>query len=335
MIGMDIAMWGKALRVIPRVSKKEWQKLDPIAKWLIASRSAVFIMTAFSAGVGGLLAARDGNFSWGAFLLCLFGLVFAHATNNLLNDYTDSVKGVDKDNYFRTMYGPQTLEHGLWTKQQLLSVIGISGALAAICGLLLVTWSGMNVLWVMLAGAFFVLFYTWPLKYIGLGEPSVLAVWGPLMVGGTYLAITGTWSWDVAAIGAVYALGPTTVLFGKHTDKLTEDKKKGIHTLPVIIGEPAARASVIAMIVGQPLLVMVLIAAGILSPVMLVVLFGLPTIAKTVQVFTKPRPTSKPADFPAEAWPTYLAGFAFRCNRITGSLFVLGLILDIIVRFVG
>lgn len=328
-------MWGKALRVIPRVSKKEWQALDPIAKWLVASRSAVFIMTAFSAGVGGLLAARDGQFSWGPFLLCLFGLVLAHATNNLLNDYTDSVRGVDKDNYFRTMYGPQTLEHGLWTKTQLLQVIALTGTLAAVCGAFLVFMSGIQVLWVALIGAFFVLFYTWPLKYIGLGEPAVIVVWGTLMVGGTYLAVTGHWSWDVAAIGTVYALGPTTVLFGKHTDKLTEDKKKGIHTLPVILGEPAARASVIAMIVGQPLLVMVLIAMGILSPAMLVVLFGLPTIAKTVQVFMQPRPTTKPADFPAEAWPTYLAGFAFRCNRITGSLFVLGLVLDIVVRWLA
>ncbi len=40
-----------------------------------------------------------------------------------------------------------------------------------------------------------------------------------------------------------YALGPTTVIFGKHIDKLDADKAKGIHTLPVIIGEKAARAS--------------------------------------------------------------------------------------------
>lgn len=33
-------------------------------------------------------------------------------------------------------------------------------------------------------GAFFLLFYTWPLKYYGLGEVSVFIVWGVLMVGG-------------------------------------------------------------------------------------------------------------------------------------------------------
>src|SRR2546430_10339218 len=34
-----------------------------------------------------------------------------------------------------------------------------------------------------LAGAVFVLFYTYPLKYIGLGEVAVILVWGPLMIG--------------------------------------------------------------------------------------------------------------------------------------------------------
>ena len=51
----------------------------------------------------------------------------------------------------------------------------------------------------MLAGAFFVLFYTWPLKYYGLGEPAVLVVWGSAdgRVAAFYVTTTaigaGTW----------------------------------------------------------------------------------------------------------------------------------------------
>lgn len=328
---MNIAMWGKALKVIPRVSKKEWQELDPIAQWLIASRSAVFIMTAFSAIVGGLLALSAGLFNFPRFALCIVGLVLAHATNNLLNDYTDSVRGVDRDNYFRTLYGPQTLEHGLWTRTKLLWVIVATGLAASACGIALIFLSGGDVLWLMLAGAFFVLFYTWPLKLIGMGEPAVLLVWGPLMVGGSYLAITGVWSWATAVIGTVYALGPTTVLFGKHTDKLVEDKKKNIHTLPVIIGEKLARRSVIGMLVAQPVLVVALVLNGTLEFPMLIVLLGVPSIITAVKVFLKVRPTEKPKDYPAEGWPTYLAGHAFKCNRVTGLLFVLGLVASLFV----
>jgi 1,4-dihydroxy-2-naphthoate octaprenyltransferase len=84
---------------MPKLSLPEWQALDVVAHWLIATRAAVLFMTLMSASLGGLLAARDGLFSWGPWLLCLVGLMFAHATNNLLNDYTDSRRGIDKNNY--------------------------------------------------------------------------------------------------------------------------------------------------------------------------------------------------------------------------------------------
>ena len=76
------------------------------------------------------------------------------------------------------------------------------------------------------------------MKYIGLGELTVILVWGPLMVGGTYYVTTGgIWSWEVAIISLVYSMGPTTVLFGKHTDKLIQDKAKRVYTLPEKISQ--------------------------------------------------------------------------------------------------
>jgi len=32
---MNISFWIKALRVIPRIEKDEWEKLDFISKWLV------------------------------------------------------------------------------------------------------------------------------------------------------------------------------------------------------------------------------------------------------------------------------------------------------------
>ena len=83
---MNVAMWAKALRVIPRITKDEWDHLDVISKWLISTRAAVLIMTFISAAIAGLLAARAGMFDLGRWLLLVVGLIFAHATNNLLND---------------------------------------------------------------------------------------------------------------------------------------------------------------------------------------------------------------------------------------------------------
>ena len=65
----------------------------------------------------------------------------------------------------------------------------------------------------------------------------MLVVWGPLMIGGGYFVMAQQWSWNVVLASLPYVLGVTTVIFGKHIDKLREDKAKGIHTLPVILGE--------------------------------------------------------------------------------------------------
>ena len=164
---MNVSMWLKALQVIPRLDKDQWKKLDTIARWLVATRAAVLIMTFISATIPALLALRTGQFNLGRYLLLLVGLIFAHAANNLLNDYTDFKRGVDKDNYFRTQYGPQPLESGLMSERELLTYAAVTGLIAIAAGLPLVIYGGVTALLLMAAGVVFVLFYTWPLKYIG------------------------------------------------------------------------------------------------------------------------------------------------------------------------
>ena len=104
---MNFAMWRKALNVIPNVSKSEWDALDVISKWLISTRAAVLVMTFISAALAGLFAWRDGSFSFLPWVALTLGLILAHASNNIFNDYTDFVRGVDKDNYYRNIYGAQ------------------------------------------------------------------------------------------------------------------------------------------------------------------------------------------------------------------------------------
>lgn len=323
---MNVAMWGKALRIIPRISKDEWNQLDVIARWLIATRAAVLIMTFISAAIAGLLAVLAGKFDFVPWLLMAIGLVLAHATNNLLNDYTDYVRGVDKDNYYRAQYGPQPLEHGLMTKRQLLTYAVVTGLLALACGLVLVAWRGPLALVLLGLGAFFVLFYTWPLKYIGLGEIAVLIVWGPLMIGGGYFVVTGEWSWPVVLAGLPYALGVTTVIFGKHIDKCDADRAKRIHTLPVILGERNSRYAAIGMMVLMYLLVIALVLAGTYDWIMLIVLFALTMLRTVLPQFLKPKPAAPPEWYPKDAWPLWFVSLAFIHNRRYGLLFLAGLI---------
>jgi 1,4-dihydroxy-2-naphthoate octaprenyltransferase len=336
---MNFAMWKKALTVIPNVTKEEWDKLDIVSKWLISTRAAVLLMTFLSAALAGLFAWHDGFkvnlLSW---LVLALGLVLAHASNNIFNDYTDYTRGVDKDNYYRTMYGPQPVADGLLTKRQHLTYFAVTALLALLCGVYLILVSGNDLtIWVLLGlGAFFVLFYTWPLKYIAMGEIAVLIVWGPLMIGGGYYVLTGVWNWNVVWASLPYVLGVTTVLFGKHIDKLLIDKAKRIFTLPVLIGERAARYAVLAMMVLPYGLVLYLILTGYFTAVMGLVVLAFPTFLKLYPQFLKPKPETRPEGFPdgQGGWPLYFAPQAFINNRAFGMWFMLGLVLDVIARHV-
>ncbi len=333
---MNFAMWKKALNVIPEVSKEEWDGLDVISKWLISTRAAVLIMTFISAALAGLFAWRDGSFAFLPWLALVFGLIMAHASNNIFNDYTDFVRGVDKDNYYRTMYGAQPVASGLMTKRQHLTYFVVTGILAMLAGLFLVWQTEFNTTtWILLGlGSFFVLFYTWPLKGLALGEVAVLMVWGPLMIGGGYYVLSGEWKWEVVIASLPYVLGVTTVIFGKHIDKINVDKAKKIYTLPVVIGEKAARYTIMAMMILPYIFTGYLIATKFFTPVMLIVLFALPALRESLAPLTKPKPDTRPEGFPdgQGGWPLYFAPIGFRNNRAFGSLFMLGLLLDVALR---
>ncbi|MEZ4226187.1 MAG: prenyltransferase [Polyangiaceae bacterium] len=331
----NVAMWVRALRVIPRITKEDWSELDIVSRWLIATRFTVIIMTLIAAAIGGLLAYRDDAFDGVLFALTCVGLVFAHATNNLINDLTDHAKGVDEGNYFRTQYGPQPLEHGLLSVRQMLRYTVFTGAVALLCGGLLVFLRGQATLTLLAVGIFFVLFYTWPLKYFGLGEPAVLVVWGPLMVGGTYYVVTGRFDWNVALASMPFSLGATAVLFGKHIDKLGADQKKKIRTLPVLLGEALSRYLTLVMLFGQYVLVGALFVRGYFSVPILGVALALPTLALAVKAYRAPRPERPPARYPERVWPLWFVAFAFLHMRRFGALFVLGIVLDILARKMG
>src|SRR5229473_8101062 len=218
--------------------------IDGVSRWLLITRACVFSMTITSGLIGGLLAAATAAAPrWGYFALALLGLVIAHACNNMINDYFDLSGGVDTPEYTRALYAPHPILSGLISKRGLLAAIAAFNLVDLAILMALVAARGWPVAAFALAGLFVSVFYVAPplkLKHHGLGEPGVFVVWGPLMIGGTYYVTAGAlppWVW---AASLPYAILVTTVLIGKHVDKLEHDRRKGIHTLPVLLGSQAA-----------------------------------------------------------------------------------------------
>jgi len=333
---VDLAMWRKALNVIPEVSREQWGALDIVSRWLISSRAAVLIMTFLSAALAGIFALRAGKFELLPWLSLTLGLIMAHASNNIFNDHTDFARGVDKDNYFRTIYGAQPVASGLVSRREHLLYFLVTGVCAILPGIYLLVLNDWDpgILVLIGLGAFFVLFYTWPLKYLALGELAVLVVWGPLMIGGGYYVLAHEWDGNIVAASLPYVFGVTSVIFGKHIDKLTIDKEKRIYTVPVLIGERLARYAVLAMMILPYAVTFYLVTTRFFTPVLAIVLLALPAFRRTGLAFLRPKPATRPADFPdgQGGWPLYFAPLAFINNRSFGMRFLLGVILDAALR---
>jgi 1,4-dihydroxy-2-naphthoate octaprenyltransferase len=322
-------LWLQALQTvdIPGVALAD---VDPVTRWLILSRASVVIMTATSAFIGGLLAIRDDVFDIGLFLLTALGLVLAHAGSNLVNDFWDFRRGADSEDSPRINYGPHPLTEGSarWRSFVLVTLAMLTAAAAI--GIFLTAVTGPLLLIFALSGAFVLLLYSGgplPLKYFGFGEIAVFIVWGPLMIGGTYYVVAENLPAWVILASVPYALGVTTVLFGKHLDKLAFDRERGIRTMPMLLGQSLARrvtqvlsvamyGSVVALAVWQTM------------PGLLLVAGAVPLLVLLMRMYNEPKPAEPPEGY--RGWPLWFVGVAFVHNRRFGILFIVGLILQLI-----
>jgi 1,4-dihydroxy-2-naphthoate polyprenyltransferase len=325
--------------ILETANPPESRPLDTLGKWLVITRAAVFPMTIWSGLIGGLLAvaaARTSGLTVDYTLLTLsvIGLVLAHAANNMINDYFDTANGVDTPGYVRALYAPHPILSGWVTKRQLAAAILIVNGIDAALMLYLTAVRGPLILAFALAGLFVSVFYVAPpirLKHHGLGEPGVFLVWGPLMVGGTFLAATGTIAPWVLLASVPYALLVTSVLFGKHIDKIEADKAIAVHTLPVLLGEARARTVGAWLMIAFYPLTILSGAVGLVGPWVLLVVLGIPRLVGVLKVFDQPKPATPPPGYPERGWPLWFVGYAFVHTRRAGGLLTLGLLLNALV----
>ncbi len=305
------------------------ERMDGVSRWLIITRAGVIPMTLTSGLIGGLLAVRAANPNWLLFGLSLIGLGVAHASNNMINDYFDLTGGIDTSEAPRALYAPHPVLAGWVTRAELIRAIVVLNLIDAVIMVFIFAARGWAVVLFAMAGLFISVFYVAPpvrLKHLGLGEPGVFIVWGPLMVGGTYFVTTGeipAWVW-VASLP--YAILVTSVLIGKHIDKLPYDRGKDVHTLPVILGEKGAIRLNQALMISFYPIVVAMVVTGTLGFGALIVLGGLPVLLRVLDIYSTPKPSSPPPGYPV--WPLWYVSAAFVHTRRAGALFILGVFLN-------
>ncbi len=329
------ATWYKILNGTYDTHAEPVEGLDAVSRWLIATRSVVFVMTANSVMIGGLLCVIHVGFSPALTVplaLTLVGLITAHAASNLFDDYWDAKHGIDTSrDYFRPAYMPHPTLSGMMSPQGLFSLGLAHLALMAAITAYFVMLRGPLVLLLAGLGVVFLTLYAGgplPLKRVGLGEPTVFLVWGPLMVGGTYFVLSGTLPLWVVVASIPYAVSVTTVLFGKHIDKIDYDTPLGVKTVPVLLGEAATKTALKALILIAYLAVVGLVVTRFLPVWSLVSILALPQANQLFRVLSSPKPKERPPE--AIMWPIWYLGYVFGHNRRFGALYVLGLLLGVL-----
>lgn len=212
--------------------------------------------------IGALLAWQQGStFSWGLFLLTLFGALAAHLGANLINDIFDFEQGTDQAAYDLRLSGttvttgsPLLLNGQLSPKVYRWLALGCF-ALALLCGVALAFFRP----WVLLfavSGFLLAFFYVAPplrLAYIGrgLGEVDIFLSFGVLPLTGAFYVQAGTVTPVALLVSLPVGLYTMAVLYFHHFLHWRGDEKAGKVTPVVALGEHGARvigALILAMI---------------------------------------------------------------------------------------
>ncbi|MEP6624850.1 MAG: prenyltransferase [Acidimicrobiia bacterium] len=180
-------------------------------KFFLATRLPFLTATVVPIALGGAVAAYDGAFAWGWWILALVAGCAVHLGLNIANDLFDDASGADAANTTPTPFsgGSRVMQYGLVSRRAMVGACTGLYGLAIVIGLGLAAARGWDLLAIGVAGVALSLAYTAPpfrLVHRGLGEPVTALGFGPVMALGAYVCAQA-WSWD-----AVYASLPVAIL---------------------------------------------------------------------------------------------------------------------------
>ena len=255
-------------------------------KWLLVIRAPFLPLSIVLAFLGACIAWYDGAFHLGYALLASFGLLLAHISIDVLNEYFDYKSGIDLET-IKTPFsgGSNALPTGLVTPRQALW-LGLGSLLAAVpIGIyfIMVIDTGWQLLPLLLVAAACIVLYTpfilklrWPEWAPGLGM-------GALPILGAYFVQTAQYTLP-AVIASVpsFILVHNLLLLNEFPD-VEADRKAGRKTTPITIGKPKASILYSVLTVVVYLWIIGSVVAGQMPVFSLIALLTIPFAIKAIQ----------------------------------------------------
>lgn len=259
--------------------------------WLQAVRAFSFTASVIPVLLGGLLAlgAPEPRRFWLLPFAVLGGLLL-HAGTNLVNDYFDFRKGVDREG---TLGSSGILVAGLLPPRAILAGALVAFALAAGAGAVVVAVQGWPVLVlgaIGLAGGYLYTGRPVAYKYLALGDAMVFLLMGPLMVLGGYVAVTGVYRPEALLVSLPVGCLVAAILHANNTRDIGHDGEAGVVTVARLLGHRGAKVEYALLVGGAYAAVVALVLARVLSPFTLLVLLSAPLGAKALATVLRSRP---------------------------------------------
>jgi 1,4-dihydroxy-2-naphthoate octaprenyltransferase len=250
-----------------------WEILRPFAYTV----SVIPVLT------GAALTAVDGVFAWAPFLAALVGGVLLHSGTNIINEVYDVRRGIDTITSPRASHA---IVKGRLTERSAELIAMVAYGLAVLIGLYLVALRGPAIVVLGLIGLAGGYFYTAPpfqYKFHALGVPLVFVLMGPLMVIGSYFAISGLWSVTALIVSIPVGCLVAAVLHGNEWRDISEDTRAGIVTLSSRIGREAAHYAYVGLVLGAYISLGFAVALGLLPPTTMIAIASLPYLVRVIR----------------------------------------------------
>jgi 1,4-dihydroxy-2-naphthoate polyprenyltransferase len=155
--------------------------------------------------------------------------------------------------------------------------------------------------------------------------PLVFVLMGPLMVVGSYFAITGSWSASALVLSIPVGLLVAAILHGNEWRDISEDTRAGIVTLSSRLGKEWAHYGYVALILGAYISLGLAVAFRLLPPATLLAILSLPFLAQVM----------RSAELGATGQARAIAMIDLQTARLHlafGALLVLGVLLSAWIR---
>jgi 1,4-dihydroxy-2-naphthoate polyprenyltransferase len=232
---------------------------------------------------GAALAAADGAFSWAPFIAALIGGVLLHSGTNIVNEIYDVRKGIDTITSPRASHA---IVKGRLTERQAYAVALTAFGLAVVVGLYLFALRGPAIVVLGLIGLTGGYFYTAPpfqFKYKALGVPLVFVLMGPLMVVGSYFAITGQWSATALIVSVPVGCLVAAILHGNEWRDISEDTRAGIVTLSSRVGRDWAHYGYVGLVLAAYISLGLTVAVGLVPATTMIAIASLPYLIRVIR----------------------------------------------------